>query len=55
MALVQYPEQSFIFISFIHKTHALSSLFSDCLVESLRVFMSHNSVEFHQTFHFCVY
>ena len=42
----------FIRLSFIHKTQALSSLFSICQVKKLACFMSHNSTRFHRTFHF---
>ena len=39
-------------LSFIHKTHASSSLFSNCLRKNLRAFISHNSVGFRWIFHF---
>ena len=39
-------------LSFIHKTHASSSLFSNCLSKNLRPFMSHNSVGFCWIFYF---
>ena len=51
-ALLQYPEQYFTFISFIHKTHALSSLFSDCHVKNLRVFIGHAKFDRILTWHF---
>ena len=37
--------------SFIHKTHALNSVFSNYLVKKFR-FIIHNSAGFYQTFHF---
>ena len=35
-------------LSFLHKTQALSSLFSNCHVKNLRVFMSHNLAGVHK-------